>query len=87
MRAQASLGIPLPLVSMGGRVIGIWVVEAVREGQRIFERGGAPLRQEFDIKMRRYDGGLRSLLGPSSIQPLPNHNYRRQPDPAPQARD
>lgn len=62
MRAQASLGVPLPLLSMGGRVLGLWVVEAVREGQRIFARGGAPLRQEFDIKLRRYDGGLRSLL-------------------------
>jgi phage tail protein len=62
MRAQASLGVPLPLVSRGGRVLGFWVVEAVREGQRIFERGGAPLRQEFDLKLRRYDGGLRSLL-------------------------
>jgi len=62
MRAQASLGVPLPLLTMGGRVMGAWVVEAVREGQRIFERGGRPLRQEFDLKMRRYDGGLRSLL-------------------------
>jgi len=62
MRAQASIGVPLPLISMGGRVVGAWVVEAVREGQRLFDRGGAPLRQEFDIKLRRYDGGLRSLL-------------------------
>lgn len=62
MRAQASLGVPLPLLSMGGRVLGAWVIEAVREGQRIFERGGAPLRQEFSMRLKRYDGGLRSLL-------------------------
>jgi hypothetical protein len=62
MRAQASLGIPLPLISLGGRVMGLWVVEAINEGQRIFERGGVPLRQEFEIRLRRYDGGLRSIL-------------------------
>ena len=62
MRLQASLGLPLPLLSSGGRVMGAWVIEGVREGQRIFERGGAPLRQEFDLRLRRYDGGLRSLL-------------------------
>lgn len=62
MRAQASLGFPLPLLSMGGRVLGAWVVEGITEGQRIFERGGRPLRQDFTIRLRRYDGGLRSLL-------------------------
>lgn len=62
MRAQASLGVPLPMISMGGRIMGLWVVEAVREGQRIFEKGGSPLRQEFDMRLKRYDGGLRSLL-------------------------
>jgi len=62
MRLQASLGFPLPLVSGHGRVLGLWVVEGVTEGQRVFARDGVPMRQEFEIKMRRFDGGLRSLL-------------------------
>jgi hypothetical protein len=62
MRRQAALGLPLPLVSGQGSILGLWVVEAVREGQRIFAPGGAPRRQEFDLQLRRYDGGLRALL-------------------------
>lgn len=62
MRAQASIGFPLPLISGQGRVLGLWVVEAVREGQRVFARGGAARRQDFDMRLRRYDGGLRALL-------------------------
>jgi len=62
MRTQASLGVPLPLISGGGGVFGLWVIMGVREGQRIFARGGAPRRQEFELRLRRYDGGLRGLL-------------------------
>lgn len=62
LRAQASLGVPLPLISGQGGVFGLWVVQAVREGQRVFAPGGAPRRQDFDLRLRRYDGGLRALL-------------------------
>ncbi|WHQ83905.1 phage tail protein [Tritonibacter mobilis] len=62
MRRQASIGIPLPLLAGTGRILGVWVVESVREGQRTFGPQGAPLRQDFGISIRRYDGGLRSLL-------------------------
>jgi len=62
LRLQASFGFPLPLVSGSGRVLGLWVVEGVSEGQKVFARDGVPTRQDFDIKMRRFDGGLRSLL-------------------------
>lgn len=62
MRTQASLGFPLPLISGGGGVFGLWVITAVREGQRIFARGGAPRRQDFELRLRRFDGGLRGLL-------------------------
>lgn len=36
MRTQASLGLPLPLVSGIGKVLGLWVVEGVTEGQEVF---------------------------------------------------
>ncbi|MFY0309621.1 phage tail protein [Leisingera sp. D0M16] len=62
MRRTASLGFPLPLVAGTGQVLGVWVVEGVSEGQRTFAAQGAPLRQDFTISIRRYDGGLRSLL-------------------------
>lgn len=62
MRAQGSLGFPLPLIAGTGRPLGIWVMKSVAEGQRVFAEGGVPLRQDFSIRIRRYDGGLRSLL-------------------------
>lgn len=62
MRLQALVGVPLPLVSGQGRVLGLWVMEGVRETQAVFGFGGLPRRQEFDLRLRRYDGGLRDLL-------------------------
>lgn len=62
MRTQAGIGIPLPLVSGQGRILGLWVVEGITEGQEVFARQGVPLRQDFTMRMSRYDGGLRSLL-------------------------
>ena len=62
MRLQAGLGVPLPLATGAGKILGLWVVETITEGQTIFERRGKPLRQEFSMRMARYDGGLRSIL-------------------------
>jgi len=62
MRTQASIGIPLPLVTGSGRVLGLWVVEAITEGQQVFAKRGIPRRQDFTMRMARYDGGLRSIL-------------------------
>lgn len=62
MRTQATLGLPLPLVSGIGKVLGLWVVEAVSEGQELFASQGIPHKQEFTMRMTRYDGGIRSLL-------------------------
>ena len=62
MRLTAEFGVPLPLVAGTGKILGIWVIEGVSEGQRTFAAQGAPLRQEFTVNIRRYDGGFRSLL-------------------------
>lgn len=62
MRNTASWGIPLPLISGTGRILGFWCIERVTEVQETFARRGAPLKQEFDMRLTRYDGGLRSLL-------------------------
>jgi len=62
MRSQASLGLPLPLVSGIGKVLGLWVIEGISEGQEVFAAQGVPQRQDFTMRMARYDGGLRSPL-------------------------
>lgn len=62
MRTQASLGIPLPMVSGAGRVLGLWVCTAVSETQEVFWANGAPRRVDFSMSVARYDGGLRSIL-------------------------
>lgn len=63
MRRTAKAGNPLPLVSGQGRVLGLWVIESIREGQRTFARGGIPRRQEFDLRLRRYDENIGGSSG------------------------
>jgi len=62
MRSQASIGVPLPLVSGVGKVLGLWVIEAITEGQKVFAKRGVPMKQEFTMRVARYDGGYRSIL-------------------------
>lgn len=62
MRRSASIGAPLPLIDGRGRVLGVWVIESVTERQAVFDRSGVPKRQEFQMSLARYDGGLRGLL-------------------------
>lgn len=62
MRAQASLGVPLPLIDGLGKVWGLWALEQISERQSIFMPRGAAKRIEFDLRLSRYDGGLRALL-------------------------
>lgn len=62
MRLQASLGLPLPLITGTGAVLGLWCVEEIRETQSTFVRGGAPAKQEFTMRLTRYDGGLLALI-------------------------
>lgn len=62
LRRQAELGVPMPLVSGTGKVLGLWVAEAVSEGQEVFAAQGIPHKQTFTMRISRYDGGLRSLL-------------------------
>lgn len=62
LRRQAGLGFPLPLVSGLGKFMGVWVVESVGEGQRVFAPGGIPHRQDFNMRLGRYDGGFLSIL-------------------------
>lgn len=58
MRSSAQSGTPLLLVSGLGAIMGYWVIEEVREGQKIFAQYGAPKKQEFDIKLSYYGNVL-----------------------------
>ncbi|AZB63853.1 phage tail protein [Cereibacter sphaeroides] len=62
LRLQASLGFPLPMIDGGGRVWGLWCVESVEEKRSVFLDTGAAKKIEFDLRLTRYDGGLRALL-------------------------
>lgn len=62
MRRAASIGIPMPLIDGRGRVLGLWVIESVSEKQAVFDKRGVPKRQDFEMRLARYDGGLRGLL-------------------------
>lgn len=62
MRSQASIPVPMPLVSGLGKFLGVWVVEQITEGQRVFATSGVPHRQDFTIRLARYDGGFLSAL-------------------------
>lgn len=62
MRGLVSLGIPLPLVSGLGSIMGLWVVETVSEEHETFDVGGAARVQSFTMRIARYDAGLGSIL-------------------------
>jgi phage protein U len=62
MRREGSFGIPRVLVSGTGKVLGLWCIEAVTEGQEVFAKQGQPRRQNFSMRIARYDGGIFSLI-------------------------
>lgn len=62
LRLQASIGLPLPMIDGLGKVWGLWAVEQINEKQSVFLDNGAAKKIEFDLRLARYDGGLRALL-------------------------
>ena len=54
LRAEAGRGVPLPLVSGAGEVMGDWVIERVEETQQEFWADGSPRRQEFRLELAAY---------------------------------
>ena len=57
MRAAAAAGQPLIMVSGTGSIMGRWVIESIDESQATFARAGVPMRQQFSLKLRKYDDG------------------------------
>lgn len=70
MRAAASQGEPLIMVSGLGAVLGKWVIEKIDEKQSVFAGSGVPRKQEFTITLRRFGppptaapAGVGNILG------------------------
>jgi len=56
MRKIAGIGAPQRLVTGTGKDLGSWVITKLHETQRQFYRKGTPLKQEFTLTLREYDG-------------------------------
>lgn len=54
LRAIANDGRPLRLISSGGAILGLWVIESIDEVQSEFKPDGSPRRQEFSLRIRKY---------------------------------
>jgi hypothetical protein len=65
LRLAAKLGIPLMLVSLGGRIFGTHAVQKIDEDRAFHDRFGTPGRNAYTIEVKRLGGGfsLLSLLG------------------------
>lgn len=65
VRLAAKNGIPLMLVSLGGKVFGSHAIQKVDEDRAFHDRTGAPGRNAYSIEVRRIGSGfsLLSLLG------------------------
>lgn len=54
MRTAAEQGEPQRLVTGGGLVLGLWVINRVEETQRAHWPDGSPRRQDFRIELSAY---------------------------------
>ncbi len=65
VRLAAKNGIPLMLVSLGGKVFGSHAIQKVDEDRTFHDRTGQPGRNAYSIEVRRIGSGfsLLSLLG------------------------
>lgn len=60
LKLAAQLGTPLPLVDLASglsNVFGMHVIEEISEEQDVFDAAGAPIRNAYSIKLRRYETG------------------------------
>lgn len=61
LKLAARLGTVLPFVDLSSglfNVFGMHVVEEITEDQDVFDASGAPLKNAYSIKLRRYEGSL-----------------------------
>lgn len=68
VRSAARAGNVLPLVTLGGNVFGMYVIEGVTEDQNFHDFRGLPRKDVFVIQLKRYTGNNFSPI--SIIQSL-----------------
>lgn len=68
VRSAARSGAVVPLVTLGGNVYGLYVIEAVNEDQSYHDANGRPRRDVYSIDLKRYVGNSFSPI--SIIQSL-----------------
>lgn len=64
VRSAARAGTVLPLVTLGGNVFGLYVIEGVSEDQSFHDAAGRPRKDVYAIDLKRYSG---STFSPISI--------------------
>jgi phage protein U len=57
LRALASQGRPLQLITAAGDILGEWVIDAVDERASVFKTDGTPRKQEFVVSLKKYGDG------------------------------
>lgn len=62
LRASAAAGEVLPLVTLGGNVYGLHVIEGVSEDQSFHDQLGRPRMDAYRLRLKRYTGGSFSPL-------------------------
>lgn len=62
VRGAATAGLVLPLVTLGGNVYGMHVIEGVSEDQSFHDRHGRPRKDVFRLRLKRYSGGAFSPI-------------------------
>ncbi len=65
VKLAAKNGVPLMLVSLGGRIFGRYAIQKVTDAGTLHDRNGTPLRDAYTLELKRSSGGisLRSLIG------------------------
>jgi phage protein U len=58
LRLQADAGIALPLVSVGGLLLGRFIIEQIQETDSALFSDGSPRKIEFTLSLKRYNEDL-----------------------------
>ena len=62
LRLAAQSGIPLMLVSLGGKIFGSHAIQKIEEDRAFHDRFGTPGRNAYSIEVRRLSRGLLASL-------------------------
>lgn len=54
LRLLALAGLPYLMVSGTGKILGMWVIDQIEEGQGVFAAYGVPRKQEFTLNLSKF---------------------------------